>query len=65
MSESFEPIELQGVNIFTPPPNSVGAYSILERWLRPLVRLDAIVATIPPFSSIGDHYVVVLRRRPA
>jgi ubiquinone/menaquinone biosynthesis C-methylase UbiE len=63
MSEYFEPVELQGLNIFTPPPNSTRAYSTLAGWMRPLEQLDALIAGIPPFSWIGDHYVMVLRRR--
>jgi ubiquinone/menaquinone biosynthesis C-methylase UbiE len=63
MYEYFELVELHGLNIFTPPPNSARAYAVLARLLAPLELLDAIVARIPPFSSIGDHYVMVLRRR--
>lgn len=63
MSEYFELVELQGLNIFTPPPNSTRAYSALAGWFRHLERLDELIAKIPPFSWIGDHYVMVLRRR--
>jgi hypothetical protein len=58
----FSPVEIGGLNIFTPPPSSAGAYAVLGRLARVLETVDDIVHRTTPFSHIGDHYFLVLRR---
>lgn len=64
--EAFAPyfscVEIGGLNIFTPPPTSARAYKLLGRFARLLELLDDIVYRTPPFSRMGDHFYVVLRR---
>ena len=59
----FEPVELMGLNIFTPPPNAVNFQALLGRGARLLERLDEAVAHTAPFSLVGDHFAIVMRRR--
>jgi SAM-dependent methyltransferase len=59
----FDVVSIAGLNIFTPPPNSPRAYSLVPKLMRLLERLDDSVAHISPFSAIGDHFLIVLRRR--
>ena len=59
----FEHVKTLGLAVFTPPPNFVRAYRKLGKSIRLLERLDDTFAGIPPFSSVGDHYAIVLRRR--
>jgi SAM-dependent methyltransferase len=59
----FEVVELTGLNILTPPPNSRAAYRFFPSLMRLLERLDDAISHTYPFTSIGDHYVIVLRRK--
>jgi SAM-dependent methyltransferase len=62
-SPFFEFVSLKGLNIFTPPPNSTSAYASLPGLIRTLERLDDLIAGFRLLSSIGDHYLIVLRRK--
>ena len=55
-------VSTTGLNFFTPPPSSVGAYTKLRPVLPLLERLEDLFAPYPPFNAMGDHTVVVLRR---
>ena len=63
MSHDFDLVEVRGLNIFTPPPNSDRAYSALAGIIPYLHRLDELVSGFRPFSGVGDHYIMVLRRK--
>jgi len=58
----FERVFLMGLNIFTPPPNSTNAYGSMPKAIRVLEKVDDSISRLPFFSSIGDHYLIVLRR---
>ena len=58
----FDHVMTLGMAVFTPPPNFTRAYATIRSGLRLLEALDDVLAGIPPFRSIGDHYVIVLRR---
>lgn len=58
----FERVDLMGLNILTPPPNSTNAYASMPRLIKILEKVDDSLARLPFFSSIGDHYLMVLRR---
>jgi len=57
----FVPVEITGLNIFTPPPTSHNAYRRLGKLNNLLERLDNSIARAPFFKGIGDHSVVVFR----
>ncbi len=59
----FVPVETYGLNIFSPPPTSRVAYSVLGPFGRLLEYLDELVASVKPFYAMGDHFVLVLRRK--
>jgi hypothetical protein len=61
----FSDVEIGGLNIFTPPPTSAGAHAVLGKFARILETLDDAVYRTFPFSHIGDHFFVVLRRTNA
>ncbi len=63
VSPFFEFVSLKGLNIFTPPPNSTSAYASFPGIISMLERLDDLIAGFRPLSSIGDHYLIVLRRK--
>jgi ubiquinone/menaquinone biosynthesis C-methylase UbiE len=63
-AEYFEPVKTVGLAVLLPPPNFEHAYALLGRSLHLLESVDEAVAGLPLFRSIGDHYVMVLRRKP-
>jgi ubiquinone/menaquinone biosynthesis C-methylase UbiE len=62
-SEFFKPVEIMGLNIFTPPPNSIRAYKNLGGLTHMLEKLDDVLAHLYPFYRLGDHFLIVLRRK--
>jgi ubiquinone/menaquinone biosynthesis C-methylase UbiE len=59
----FDVERRDGLSIFSPPPHATAfkrKYPRVSRWLE---RWDDVVARVPGFRSIGDHYMMVLRRR--
>ncbi|MBM2840886.1 MAG: methyltransferase [Bacteroidetes bacterium] len=58
----FECVEVGGLNIFTPPPSSRGAYEVLGRAVRLLEMLDDLLFRVAPFSRWGLHFYIVLKR---
>lgn len=63
-AEYFESVKTVGLAVLLPPPNFERAYALLGRSLHALESVDEAVAGLPFFRSIGDHYVMVLRRKP-
>ncbi len=62
-SGGFDPVGVIGLNVVLPPPNAVRSYQILGKGLSPLMRVDARICTHRPFSAMGDHCAIILRRR--
>ncbi len=62
---SFEHVRTIGLNVFTPPPTSTNASHAFGSSIRLLEAIDDAVAGFAPFNSIGDHYLLVLRRKAA
>ncbi|MEK9138503.1 MAG: hypothetical protein AAB393_15370, partial [Bacteroidota bacterium] len=66
VTDAFAPffacVEAGGLNIFTPPPSSQNAYSLLGKSVRILEKLDDAVFRTYPFHRAGDHFYIVLRR---
>jgi ubiquinone/menaquinone biosynthesis C-methylase UbiE len=60
--ENFHAVEILGLNILTPPLNHFRAYRLLRPLLPILYAVDEVVAPLPIFRRIGDHYIAVLRR---
>ena len=58
----FRVLGFTGLNVFIPPPNSARAYALLGRATAALASLDTLVSRTWPFSAMGDHVAIVLRR---
>ena len=61
----FEPKQVLGLNIISPPPHAttfLRQYKKLSRWLE---NCDRVFASMPGLRATGDHYLVVLRRKPS
>jgi ubiquinone/menaquinone biosynthesis C-methylase UbiE len=58
----FEVIELYGLSILSPPPNSLNFISSHPELTGRLLRLDRKIRGTVPFRSLGDHFVAVARR---
>lgn len=59
----FEHVKTVGLAVFTPPPNFTRTYARIGKGVRLLERVDETFAGMPPFRSLGDHYVTILRKR--
>jgi len=55
--------EIYGLNILSPGPNSRGFVARFPGITKFLLGADRFVRGFPPFSGLGDHFVVVARRR--
>jgi ubiquinone/menaquinone biosynthesis C-methylase UbiE len=63
LAPSFEVIESYSLNVFSPPPH---AWNIAARFptLTAISEgIDDLISHIPFFRSIGDHSVIVLRKK--
>lgn len=52
-------------NVFSPPPHSWRIARSFPKITTQLEKLDEVIGHLPFFRSIGDHYVMVLEKRPA
>ena len=62
-STDFELIQITGLSIVSPTPQSrrfVQNHSVLTKIL---VGLDGLIERIPIIRAIGDHYIIVLRKK--
>lgn len=59
----WELISYEGLSTFVPPPYLTALAERRPQLFQRLVRLDARTAKWPVFRSVGDHFLVVLRRR--
>jgi SAM-dependent methyltransferase len=59
----WELVRYEGLSTFVPPPYLTSMATNHPRTFRTMVWLDARTATWPVFRSIGDHFLIVLRRR--
>ena len=60
-SSHFTKLMLVGLNIFTPPPTSQGAYHALGKGMKLLEGIDVAFMKRFPFNRIGDHFLIVLK----
>ncbi len=59
---AFARVALYGLNVLTPPPGHVRAYRGLRPALPALRLLDRLACRVPLLRSVGDHYIMVLRK---
>jgi len=56
--------EVYAWNVFTPPPHAWRVATTFPRLTAQLEKIDRMICHVPLFRSIGDHYVMVLEKRP-
>lgn len=59
----WELVGYEGLSTFVPPPYLTALSERRPKLFARLVRLDARTAAWPVFRNLGDHFLVVLRRR--
>lgn len=60
----FQTMDVYGVSIFSPTPQSIGFVKSFPTVRDLLVKVDKTIGNLPFFRSIGDHYVVTLQKHP-
>lgn len=61
-SRSFAVKKIIGLNIISPNPQSSRFAATHPFLSQALNRLDGFIEEVPVFRSIGDHYIIILRR---
>jgi SAM-dependent methyltransferase len=61
--QHFELVTHRGVCIFVPPPYLLGVRRRHPRWQERLWRLDQRVSGWPLLRSVGDHFLIIMRKR--
>lgn len=64
-ADQFELEHVRGLCVFAPPPYLTWVRERHPRWQERLWRLDRRVAGWPLVRAVGDHFLIVLRRRSA
>jgi len=59
----FELVQVRGVCVFAPPPYLVDFKERHPGWHERLWRLDRRVAGWPGLRQLGDHFLIVMRKR--
>ena len=62
-AEHFELVHVRGLCVFVPPPYLTWLKDKHPRWHERLWRLDRRVAGWPLLRNLGDHFLIVLRKR--
>jgi hypothetical protein len=60
---SFDLKQITGISLLGPAPQSTSFVRRHPKLARRLESLDEIVGDLPIIRSMGDHYMIVLRRR--
>ncbi len=63
-SEDFIARKIIGLSVFSPTPQSTGFLRKHPGLSRKLSRLDDLIGELPFICSAGDHYIIVLEKRP-
>ena len=64
-AEEFEVIESYSLNVVSPPPHAWNVAAKHPRLTSFLEKSDSVLCHLPFYRAIGDHNVVVLRRKTA
>jgi SAM-dependent methyltransferase len=62
-AKEFALERVRGLCLFAPPPYFAGWRARHPRWYRALWRLDRLGAGWPLLRSMGDHFLIVMRKR--
>ncbi|MCI0705891.1 MAG: glycosyltransferase family 29 protein [Ignavibacteriae bacterium] len=59
----FEVVRIQGFNIISAPPHATSFVKHFPRLAKWLERVEQSIASLPLVRALGDHYMIVMRRR--
>ncbi len=59
----FETVKIFSLGLFTPPPYLYGIYEKAGFLVRSFMKLDNSLKGIFPFNRIGDHFVIIMKRK--
>ena len=59
----WELVRYEGLSTFVPPPYLTSMSANHPRTFRTMAHLDARTASWPGFRDMGDHFLIVLRKR--
>ncbi len=62
-SDNFVTEKIYALGYFTPPPYLSGIYLRVKPLVKLWMKLDEIIKGIFPFSRLGDHFIIVFRKR--
>lgn len=62
-SPHFHIQKIIGLNIISPPPHAIGFSQQFQKWSNFLRRLDTLIETLPFVRAMGDHYIIIARKR--
>ncbi len=62
-AEHFSLRSYRALSLFMPPPYLVDYYRRRPRWYERLGRLDDRLGAMPLLRDMGDHFLIVMRRR--
>jgi SAM-dependent methyltransferase len=62
-AEHFSLQSYRALSLFMPPPYLVDYYRRRRRWCERLGRLDDRLGAMPLLRDMGDHFLIVMRRR--
>jgi ubiquinone/menaquinone biosynthesis C-methylase UbiE len=59
----FETKKIYSHGLFTPPPYMFGIYNRAKPLVKAFMKIDNLTKGIFPLNRIGDHFIIVLKRR--
>jgi len=62
-SKYFETEKIYSHGLFTPPPYMFGIYNRAKPLVKAFMKMDNITKGMFPLNRIGDHFIIVLKRR--
>ncbi|MBZ0201741.1 MAG: hypothetical protein IT281_03365 [Ignavibacteria bacterium] len=63
-NKEFTVEKIYSHGLYTPPPYLVNIYNKLKPFVKLLMKFDEITRGFFPFNRFGDHFIVVLKKKP-
>jgi len=62
-SRNFTKVKLFSLGLNTPPPYLLGIYNRLRPLVKLWMKLDEIFMALPILNQMGDHFIVVMKKK--
>lgn len=62
-SRNFTKVKLFSLGLKTPPPYLLGIYNRLKPLVKLWMKLDEIFMGLPILNQMGDHFIIVMRKK--